>query len=632
MHRNMVEFMLPILKSLEFAKILPLSEKSIEKISFRDGINKFLAENGSGKTTLTDLIEHSLVRDAHAFAWNVFSKKRVDKSAYVKAEWFFGSKATIITHEFTDAGARTRVTSPTFSNKALTKDMYSDFLFKYTNLSLEQMRKLFEGVYYKRENDLNLLGTPGEESLMDFFELLNKTIRMEGPTTIKLRTQIGEIKRQIEMRKNSKRRIEAQLEKMEIIFASAETSAEALDSIGARKGELERNSRKLRQEIENHRNSLRELEKDNERIIDELDTYQEKLLQNRVKQDEVKGKQFTIRTQLDKLTREFEGYSKLINVDYKKIKGEWEKKKTCELCGSAVFENWADRISKGCPVCGTEWKLIPSSVKETISKNEIETETRDFQKEIEGLKVKLQALDEDLDKLKREEDENINMLKNLRDKLAINNSRVREMQKRNEEINLQIQKIGMELGSLSAQEKMVNQDESIALLKVNLEKINAELDDYFIKLERLEKELPEQKELQHILNNFTRFTKDIFGYSMLADTETRVITITKDDSNRDFAAMSWSERYFIDVVFRIAIFNFLIENNIMKKGLLILDSPEAALDSTRLALLAEICNKHKHNITFIIATRVKQFYDKLEGHPLEIRKQTQTSLFDFISF
>ena len=69
-------------------------------------------------------------------------------------------------------------------------------------------------------------------------------------------------------------------------------------------------------------------------------------------------------------------------------------------------------------------------------------------------------------------------------------------------------------------------------------------------------------ELQKILNNFTRSTKEIFGYSMLADTDTRVITITKDDSNRDFAAMSWSEKYFIDVVFRLAIFNFLIETGI----------------------------------------------------------------------
>ena len=624
--------MLPILKSLEFAKILPLSENSIEKIAFRDGINKFLAENGSGKTTLTDLIEHSLVRDAHAFAWNIFSKKRVDKNAYVKAEWLFGNKSTIITHEFTDAGARTRVTAATFSNKAHTKDMYSDFLFTHTNLTLEQMQKLFEGVFYKRENDLNLLGTPGEESLMDFFELLNKTIRMESPTTIKLRNQIGEIKRQIELRKNSKRKIEAQLEKMEIIFASAETSADALESIGNRKGELERSNRKLREEIEQQRKLLQQLEKENEQTLNELDNYQGKLLQNRLKQDEIKTKQYTVKTQLDKLERELKGFTKLAKVNYSEIKAQWEKKQTCELCGSAIFDNWSERISKGCPVCGTEWKQIPASVKETISKNEIESETRDIQKEIDSLKLKSQALDEDLAKFKREEERYITTLKNLREKLTTNGSRQRELQKRNEEINLKIQKIGMELGSLSAQEKMVNQDESIALLHVNLDKINAELEDYYLRLERLEKELPEQKELQHILNNFARITKEIFGYSMLADTETRIITITKDDSSRDFAALSWSERYFIDVVFRIAIFNFLIENNIMSRGLLILDSPEAALDPTRLDLLADIINKHKDNATFIIATRVKKFYDKLEGHPLEIHKQTQMSLFDFIGF
>ena len=68
----------------------------------------------------------------------------------------------------------------------------------------------------------------------------------------------------------------------------------------------------------------------------------------------------------------------------------------------------------------------------------------------------------------------------------------------------------------------------------------------------------------------------------------------------------------------------------MTKGLLILDSPEAALDPFRLELLANLINNHKNNINFIVATRVAKFFDQLEGHPLEIKKQTQTSLFDFI--
>ena len=71
-------------------------------------------------------------------------------------------------------------------------------------------------------------------------------------------------------------------------------------------------------------------------------------------------------------------------------------------------------------------------------------------------------------------------------------------------------------------------------------------------------------------------------------------------------------------------------NGIMKRGLLILDSPEAALDPFRLELLANMINKQKNKINFIIATRVGQFYDLLDGHPLDIKKQTQTSLFDFI--
>ncbi|MBN1328890.1 MAG: hypothetical protein JXA54_05395 [Candidatus Heimdallarchaeota archaeon] len=625
--------MLPILQSLEFSKIIPLSEKSVEKIAFHDGINKFLAENGSGKTTLTDLIEHSLVRDAHAFAWNIFSKKRVDRTAYVKSDWLFGDETNSIIHEFTDAGARTRVTTMKFSNKAHTRDMYSDYIYNKTNLSLEQIQKFFEGVYYKRENDLNLLGTPGEETLMEFFELLNKTIRMESPTTIKLRNQIGEVKRQIDMRKNYRRKIEAQLEKMEIIFASAETSADALDNLGARKGTLERDDANLKDIIDKNRSELLKLEENDQEILDELEKGQEALLVFRSKSENLRANNYSLRFVLEKLEKELDGFKKIGKINYLKIKGDWEKKQSCELCGSNIYENWIGRIDSGCPVCGTEWKNIQPTVKDAVSNNhlEIEAETRDIQMEIDKIMHELRTNDEDLSKCKKEEEDITINLKNLRDKLALNNTRKRDIQRKNEETNQQIQRIGMELGSLTAQEKMVNQDESIALLKVNLEKVNVELDNYSIQLERLEKELPEQKELQQILNNFTRYTKEIFGYSMLADTDTRVITITKDDSNRDFAAMSWSERYFIDVVFRIAIFNFLIENNIMKKGLLILDSPEAALDPLRLGLLAKIINSHKDRINFIIATRVTQFYENLEGKPLEIQKQTQTSLFDFIS-
>ena len=623
--------MLPILKSLEFSKILPLSERSIEKINFKDGINKFLAENGSGKTTLTDLIEHSLVRDAHAFSWNVFAKKRVDRTAYIKSEWFFGDEENSITHELTDSGARTRVTSKKFSNKAHTRDMFSDYLFSKTNLSLEQIQKLFEGVFYKRENDLNFLGTPGNESLMDFFELLNKAIRMDTPTTIKLRNQIGEIKRQIETRRAKKRKIEATIEKMEIIFAGAESSAEAVDSIGARKNELQRDNNKLKAEMDEVKSQLNKLEEEDQKILDQLDKDQEILVQIRVKSDNLKSQRYSLNNNLKQLKDEFDGFKKLGNINYTEIKSDWEKKSNCELCGSSIYTHWNERINDGCPVCGTGWKNIPKTVKESIKSNDKENNTRDIKKEIEKLEIELQALEEDIEKFDKEEKQITANLKNLRERLATNNSRRRKIQQDNEDINQKIQRIGVELGSLSAQEKMINQDESIGLLKVNLDKINAELENYNGQLARLELELPEQKELQQILNNFTRSTKEIFGYSMLADTDTRIITISKDGSARDFAAMSWSERYFIDVVFRIAIFNFLIESGIMKKGLIILDSPEAALDPYRLELLASLINTNKEKINFIIATRVKKFFDDLGGYPLEIKKQTQTSLFDFIT-
>ncbi|MBD3191370.1 MAG: hypothetical protein GF308_12040 [Candidatus Heimdallarchaeota archaeon] len=625
--------MLPNINSLEFSKIYPLSENSVERVFFRPGVNKFLAENGSGKTTLTDLIEHSLVRDAHAFAWNIFSKKRVDKTAYVRAEWVFNDKKTLITHEFTDAGARTRVTAPSFSNKAHTREMYSNFLYERSNLSLEEMQQLFLGIYYKRENDLNLLGTPSEEDLMEFFELLNKAVRMETPETIKLRNEIGEIKRQIDIRRNSKKRIEATLEKMELIFAGGETSAEALDTIGDRKDELERNTTRLRNEMEALRTSMQKLEEEDQKILEKLDYEQEALRNIRVSSDRLKSQKYSLEAQLKQLEKELAGFQKIRNVNYSEIKEKWEQKQNCELCGSSIHDHWSERLEDGCPVCGTAWNQLPPSVKEAVGTDQLKltTEARDIQQEIEKVSHELRATEEDLENKHKEEEQVLQTLSTLRENLSINNSRRRKIQAQNDEINQKIQRIGRELGSLSAQEKMVNQDENVSLLRVNLEKVNRELEEYKVKLEQLEHQLPEHQELQEILNNFTKSTKEIFGYSMLADTDARTITISKDGSIRDFAAMSWSERYFIDVVFRIAIFHFLLKRKVVNKGLIILDSPEAALDPHRLSLLAKLVNDYQDKINFVVATRVRKFYDLLDGHPLEIKKQTQTSLFDFIN-
>ncbi len=389
----------------------------------------------------------------------------------------------------------------------------------------------------------------------------------------------------------------------------------------------------LKKEGDNSRLAFSNIEEEDKEILNKLDSDQEVLLKIRTQLDSLKSNRFAFQADLNNLKNELDGFKKLGNVDYSSIKEAWEKKENCELCGSSIFNHWEERVKEGCPSCGTLWKNIPKTIQELISNGRKNNgkETRDIQTEIEKIELELRTTQEDIERLEKDEKTNNVSVKNLREKLATNNSRRRKLQSQNDVITQKIHRIGVELGSLSAQEKMVNQDESIGLLKVNLEKINTELENYYTQLDRYEHELPEQEELQQILNNFTRSTKEIFGYSMLADTDTRIITISKDDSERDFEAMSWSERYFIDVVFRISVFNFLIENGIMKKGFLVLDSPEAALDPHRLDLLANLINKHKNKITFTIATRVSKFFNQLEGNPLEIRKQTQTSLFDFIS-
>jgi DNA repair exonuclease SbcCD ATPase subunit len=624
--------MLPVLQLLEFSKILPLSENSIETVTIKNGVNKFLAENGSGKTTLTDLIEHSLVRDAHAFAWNVFSKKRVDKNAYVRSKWAFGDRKSTIVHEFTDAGARSRISSPKFSEKAVTREDYSNFLYEQTNLELQQLQRLFEGIYYKRENDLNLLGTAGEDDLMEFFELLNKTIRVETPDTIKLRNQIGHLRMELKTRRNKKKNMENKLEKLELLFEGANSSAEALETIGSRKAELQISRRRLEEQIIALDDKIEELHNEEDQAFERSTGYDEELVRIRNKIDELKSKRFSIKNQLQRRENELEGFKKLQNINYQEIKEKWEGKENCELCGAAIYTNWGERIQEGCPVCGTEWRKLPDTAKEAlgVEQKSLGSETSNLQQEVDNLTHQLRSINEDIEKARKEEEEILQNTKTLREQLRIINSRQRKIQEEKKELNRKIQRLGEELGQLTAQEKMVNQNENVNLLKMNLEKVSNQIKEYEAKKERLEKELPEQEELQKILNNFAHTTKELFGYSMLADTETRTITISKDGSVRDFAAMSWSERFFIDIVLRMAIFHFLIDNKVINQGMIILDSPEAALDPHRLELLATLINKHKDRINFIVATRVGKFYDQLEGYDLEIKKQIQTSLFDFL--
>jgi len=122
----------------------------------------------------------------------------------------------------------------------------------------------------------------------------------------------------------------------------------------------------------------------------------------------------------------------------------------------------------------------------------------------------------------------------------------------------------------------------------------------------------------------------IFGYGMQIDPRTMTLSLMIDGSMRAYDSMSGGEKYFVDICLRIAVWKYLMEKGCARQGMLIIDSPENALDERRLSLLAEILKAEKDNFLFIVTTRDALFHQLLSGNPIKVKKMVQTSLFDFI--
>ncbi|MHA2332902.1 MAG: hypothetical protein ACXAEU_12845 [Candidatus Hodarchaeales archaeon] len=110
------------------------------------------------------------------------------------------------------------------------------------------------------------------------------------------------------------------------------------------------------------------------------------------------------------------------------------------------------------------------------------------------------------------------------------------------------------------------------------------------------------------------------------------ITLYGEDlssTDRDISNLSTAERYFLDLGIKIGIQEMMMYYGIIDHGLLILDSPEFALDKNRRLELATILNTLE-DFQIIVTTRVVSLYDALVGDVIKISRSVR-SLFDYFA-
>lgn len=622
---------LPIISELEFSDIIPLStQSSVNRIQFHEGINVLLAENGYGKTTLCDIIERSICSDAHAQRYFSFSKKRASKKAYIKSKWMSDVEVRLL-QSLTDAGIRTRVAEKGKAEHSYSKEEYSNYLYRKLHLTLTDFQELFYSLYYKREDNHSLLGREDEEDLYSFFILINK-YTSGAPEDYQLRQKIR-------IKEKERKDILDQIKKVEETEEKIRSAMRYLgieevneEALTIQHNELENMRKEKEQTIKEAEAIIQQLEKEEEVKSEEMYEIREQVYQIRTELDKLKAKRGSLELEKERILKEIKMASQIGGDKYDAIRSKIKNNPKCEFCSTDLDKQWEQRLSVGCPLCGTEWQKLPRELYDSIMKvqdyevpqtDALEEAIEKINAEKEEIEKKIKEVNDRLYKIKEKERETYNELAEVK-------SRIKEQDRR-------IRQIMNEINEFTRKSTIIETQLDLLKTNVNLNAIIARKESLEEKLKLKEEELLKLKEKEsstrereQILRNFSETAMQIFGYGMQIDPKSLTLSLMVDGSVRAYESLSGGEKYMVDICLRIAVWKYLISKGYAKQGLLIIDSPENALDEKRLLLLAEVLNATKNKILYIVTTRNQLFNQYLEGTPITVRKQIQTSLFDFI--
>ncbi len=622
--------MLPYISKVKFGYIIPLAVKGTQTAFVKRGINVFVAENGNGKTTFLDLIERSICSDAHAERYFSFSHKRSSPDAFIESEWIFNHPVTIL-QKLTDAGVRTSLLVPGSRLKHYTKPEYSHFLLKEIGLSLDEFQELFEGLYYKRENDLGLMGK-NNGSILPLLELLSKITLKETPEVLQIRGAVRQLETEIRLLNKEKKALLDNLSEIQAILSERMQKGENREDLLRKKLELSRELNELTNELDEKKKDLRRVNQEHSAVVDNLNNISDELREyTRMREQYKKEKEF-LNYQLELLEQEMEDVENGVVIS--SYEEYLKKNPYCPLCYSNLKNRAKERIKHGCPVCGTPWEELPSKIRQQLTQASlIDTEKTksEIEQKIEKLREQIVSKTENIKKVERKIEEIQAIQSNLRtDMVSLAKKRL-NIEEEIFALNKKIRGLEQELNDVQTKLKIIEERMNSPLIKEKLALIENTLKEKETEKKKLIGKLPEKRDIQDILSRFSKITKSVFGYPLLVEPETGVITIGANKTIRPFDSMSWGEKYLTDTCFRIAVWEHLLELGAAEQGLIMLDSPEAALDEKRLKLLGELVSEHSTRITFIITTRISAFPEVVGGNELFVKRTGQTSLFDFIN-
>ena len=621
--------MLPYVTEIEFGYIIPLAVKGTQTAYVKKGINVFVAENGNGKTTFLDLIERSICSDAHAERYDSFSHKKSSSDAYIKSEWIFSKEVKII-QNLTDAGVRTSLLMQGAPLKHYTKPEYSHFLLRETGLSLDEFQELFEALYYKRENDLGLMAKTNG-GILSTLELLSKITLKESPDALQLRGMLRQIETEIRLLNKEKKALIENLGEVQAILSREMEKGVSKDKLLRKKLEQSRELNDLNKELSEKREELGKINIEHSKIVETLNEVTDELRELTRQKEQYKNEKEFLIYQRNLLQEEMkERDAGVIITSYEEYLKEHPK---CPLCNTNLKKKAKERIKKGCPVCGTPWEELPEKTKQQLTQASLTTGSKnssELQLEIEQLEEQLRRKQELLKETEKKIDQTQELLGSLRaDMVALSRKRS-NLEEEIFKLTKEIREREQQLGEIETQLKIIEERMNSPLIKEKLALIEKAIEEKENEKKALIQKLPEKRDVREILAKFSKITQKVFGYPLMVEPESGVITVGANHSLRPFDSMSWGEKYLTDTCFRIAVWEHLLEMGAAEQGLIMLDSPEAALDEKRLKLLGELISDHSDKITFIITTRIKNFSELLGGNELFVKRTGQTSLFDFM--
>ncbi|MFW9991842.1 MAG: hypothetical protein ACFFD4_07260 [Candidatus Odinarchaeota archaeon] len=607
--------MIPIIERLEITNVAPFQTKNIVKFS-KNG-NKLLRQNGHGKTTLIESIEYSLFEEIHRKQKRVFLQKTLEEGV-LQALWSFkGRKETFGSKLFPS-----KTLSITSSEKPESKSA-GEKIYELIGYDFQLVHETFHFLCVKRESEATVIG---EAKFGKLIQLLNeKNLEASGLTEL------------VQRRKQVIERESIVLEKLKKINKKKNKFKEFTElfltdvSVDDLKEEIEAIEDEI-MKLENEISRLQGLEKEFENGRSSY--YQKK---------------FTIREEKTRFRQEIDERQSLIKrleqeiIELEMLKSSKPEKitetigtvpeafETCDYCTRSLKETWQEfLVDQKCPACGR--LMIVEDGEEGNSKKTAGID--DFNLEDVILSKKSQ-----IDKEKA-------ILANFTDQLEDVEKELEKIEYEMSDTQTSVEELQREIGFLSRELlSKKGRMSSLTVVKSHYEGFDYEklLDEEMILTQEQERMLNAKKQVSEEINqrrsskSFENFIQE--GIRRFYPKQTFDVDFTRNiitfyeageeikPVERDISNLSTAERYFLDLGVKVGIQEMMIYHGLIDRGLIILDSPEFALDKARRFELATVLNSLE-DFQIIVTTRVESFYDALDGEEINITRAVR-SLFDY---